>query len=45
MTTYEEWQEIDGQTIARLSTALFRKCFDAPNGVEWLHAHETWLQD
>jgi len=43
--TYEEWQEVDGRVRGRLSTALFRPKTDAPNGIEWLHAHETWLPD
>ena len=43
LTTYEEWQEIDGQTTARLSTAVFCKKADAPNGVAWMHVHETWM--
>ena len=41
--TYEEWQQISGATTGRLSTALFRRCSGTPNGVEWLHLHETWL--
>jgi hypothetical protein len=45
LVTYEEWQESGDQTTARLSTALFRDKPDAPNGLEWLHVHETWLPD
>lgn len=44
LATYEEWQEIDGKINARLSTVLLRAKADAPNGVEWLHVHETWRQ-
>lgn len=40
---YEEWQEIDGRTRGRLSSALFREREGTPCGVEWLHLHETWL--
>ncbi len=43
LVTYEEWQRIGGRTTARLSSALFRRRPDGPNGVEWLHVHETWL--
>ncbi len=45
LVTYEEWQETGDGTRGRLSTALFRPREDAPNGVEWLHVHETWLPD
>ena len=45
LVTYEEWQERDGETLGRLSTALFRAAADAPNGVQWLHVHETWLPE
>ncbi len=41
--TYEEWQERDGVTTARLSTALFRTNAGLRHGLEWLHLHETWL--
>ncbi len=43
VATYEEWQEgPDGRTV-RLSTALLEED-DAkrPNGLRWLHVHETW---
>ena len=43
VATYEEWQEIGESSRGRLSTAVFRKRADAPNGVEWLHLHEVWL--
>ena len=43
LVTYEEWQEIEGVMNARVSTAVFRQKPTAPNGVEWLHVHETWL--
>lgn len=44
LVTYEEWQRAGEETTGRLSTALFRRA-EAPNGVEWLHLHETWLPD
>ena len=43
LVTYQEWQERSGAVTARLSTALFRRHAEAPNGVAWLHVHETWL--
>jgi hypothetical protein len=42
---YEEWQRRDGDWDGRISSALFRREDDAPNGVEWLHLHETWLPE
>lgn len=44
LTTYEEWQRRAGETSGRLSTAVFERVPDTPNGVRWLHVHETWLQ-
>jgi hypothetical protein len=43
LATYEEGQEIGGAPNRRLSSVLFRRRADAPNGLEWLHVHETWL--
>lgn len=44
LATYEEWQQTgDSAATARLSTVLFREKTGTPNGVEWLHVHETWL--
>lgn len=41
---YEEWHlEEQGEAIGRLSTAVFRTEANAPNGVEWVRLHETWL--
>lgn len=41
---YEEWhQTLNGEPAARISTALFKEDANAPNGVSWLHVHETWL--
>jgi len=40
--SYEEWQEVDGETAVRLSSVLFGVDTRAPNGVEWLHLHEVW---
>lgn len=42
--TYEEWQEFGGAVAnARISTVLFGRDAAAPNGLVWLHLHETWL--
>ncbi len=43
VVTYLEWQERDGATTVRRSTAVFRASPSAPNRVSWLHIHETWL--
>jgi hypothetical protein len=48
LATYEEWQEnADGTTSVtsvRLSTVVFREKANTPNRLEWLHVHETWLE-
>lgn len=45
VVTYQEWQEDEGEpATGRISTALLREHAHAgPNGVSWLHVHETWL--
>lgn len=44
IATYEEWQRHgDGIVTGRLSTAIFRARPAAPNGLAWVHVHETWL--
>ncbi len=43
LLTYEEWQETDGEMTARFSSVLFRAQSGTPNGLIWLHVHETWL--
>jgi hypothetical protein len=43
LATYVERQQLGEQTNARLSSALFQRHAAAPNGVVWLHVHETWL--
>lgn len=45
LVLYEEWQEIDGRTRGRLSSAVFSRSDAAPNGVVWRHLHEVWLPD
>lgn len=41
---YEEWQEDDGETTARLATVVFSVDFNARNGLKWLRVHETWME-
>ena len=43
LATYEEWQSRDSGSRGRKSTALLAEHPAAPNGVSWLHVHETWL--
>lgn len=43
LVTYEEWQEIEGSTTARLSTAVLQSRTGRTGQFEWLHVHETWL--
>lgn len=45
LVTYEEWQEVEGVTRGRLSTAIFSSKTGTPNGVQWRHVHETWLPE
>ena len=45
LATYEEWQDSGDGMKGRLSSALFRVQAHAPNGLEWVHVHETWLPD
>lgn len=44
IATYEEWQKIGDAISSRLSTAVFQQDPAAPNGVKWLHVHETWIE-
>jgi hypothetical protein len=41
---YVEAQRRDGKHSRRQSSAVFTTGSSAPNGVEWRHLHETWLQ-
>ena len=43
LCTYEEWHRLEDETSARLTTVLYGPKDGTPNGVEWLHVHETWL--
>ncbi len=41
---YVEVQLRAGKHSRRQSSAVFTTSSSAPNGVEWRHLHETWLQ-
>ena len=41
---YEEWQVTDGAQTRRQSSAVFRTDAGLPQGVQWVHLHETWLK-
>lgn len=47
VANYEEWQknsvESKPENNGRVSTAIFVEDKSAPNGVKWVHVHETWL--
>lgn len=45
VVTYEEWQTDSGVVTGRLSTAVMAPAAHLPNGLQWLHLHETWLPD
>lgn len=42
---YKEFQEENGLVRIRHSTVVFRQRPDRPNGLEWLHLHETWAEN
>jgi hypothetical protein len=43
IVTYELWMELGGKSRGRIATAVLRARDGTPNGIEWLHVHETWL--
>lgn len=43
--TYEEWQTDSGIITGRFSTAVMVPSRHQPNGLQWVHLHETWLPD
>ncbi len=43
VVTYEEWQTRGDSSQGRVATAVFQAAEAAPNGVIWLHLHETML--
>lgn len=42
---YIERQRVGDETTQRWSTATFRASATTPNGVSWIHLHETWTTD
>lgn len=44
IVTYEEWQTNDGITTSRTSTVVFKENATQPNGLIWLHVHESGLK-
>jgi hypothetical protein len=44
VVTYVEAQSRAGKKSRRQASALFTASSSAPEGVEWQHLHETWLQ-
>jgi len=46
LATYEEWQsEDDRAEKGRMVTVSFLAKDGLPNNLEWLHVHETWIED
>jgi hypothetical protein len=45
LLTYEEWQDRTEGRNVRLTTVLFEEYLDAPNGVRWLHVHESSMKE
>lgn len=43
LVTYREWQTHAGVTTLRLSSALLVADLLAPQGLSWVHVHETWV--
>ncbi len=44
--TYEEWQSGEEKKDDRISTVVFCRVPEAaPNGLRWLHVHETWVSE
>lgn len=43
LVTYVEAQHVRGKDTARLSSAWLRQDESTPNGMRWLHVHETWM--
>ena len=44
IVTYEEWQTIGEKTTMRYSTVIFVERGTLPNGLQWLHVHESGLR-
>ncbi|MFV1988082.1 MAG: DUF4440 domain-containing protein [Gemmatimonadota bacterium] len=43
VATYQEWQEAEGERTGRTSTVVLERKEEAPNGLVWIHVHETWI--
>lgn len=43
VVTYQEWQQRGSTQRGRLSTAVLHERPGAPNGLEWILVHSTWL--
>lgn len=43
LLVYDEYQQLDGLSNLRRSTALMQADSAAPHGVLWRHVQETWL--
>jgi hypothetical protein len=43
VVTYQEWQERNEGTTKLQSSAVMRESADTPNGLEWMHLHESPL--
>lgn len=44
LAVYREHQRSEDGENARISTVLFREDPDGPNGLRWVHVHETWAE-
>ena len=45
LVSYEEWHRRGDKAEGRISSALLREAPRTPNGVEWLHVHETSITE
>ena len=43
LVSYEEWQDVQGESRGRASTALFRLEHERPNRVAWVYLHQSAL--
>jgi len=43
VVSYEEWQKENNEDRGIVSSAVFIIDPEKPNGVRWLHVHETWI--
>jgi hypothetical protein len=45
VVSYVEKQQTPDRETARRSTVVFAPAPELPNGLRWLHVHETWVED